>query len=140
MKSGPIVLVEDDRDDQELIIEALKGLSIPNEIQVFENGAKALEFLFNTNEQPFLIVSDVNMPSMDGLMFRAEILKSDYLRGKDIPFVFLSTTANNLFVRKAHDLNVPGYFQKPSKFQDLQELLSNIFYYWLKARRSTNLS
>lgn len=140
MKNGPIVLLEDDPDDQEVILDTIKQLGIPNKVEVFGQGTPALEFLYNTNEQPFLIISDVNMPNMNGIQFREEIMKSDYLRGKDVPFVFLSTTSNNLFVRKAHDLGVPGFFQKPDNLKDLKELLGGIYFYWLKARRSTNLS
>ena len=71
--SGPVIIVEDDVDDYELIELAFKSLGVTNEIVFFRNGEKALDYLLNTPRNPFIILCDVNMPGMDGFELREAI-------------------------------------------------------------------
>lgn len=130
MINGPIVLVEDDVDDQEFICEALKALHVTNEVIIFENGQKALDYLNLTTQKPFLIISDVNLPVMNGLQLKTNIYKSEYLRSKSIPFIFLSTSADIKAVNQAYDLSVQGFFAKESSYDKIKEQLSMIVKYW----------
>ena len=130
MTHGPIVIVEDDLDDQEIYGEAIKAIGITNETRFFKNGQEALKYLYTTFEQPFIILSDINMPVMTGLEFKEKIQNNDFLKKKGIPFVFISTNATGQAIRKAHELSVQGYFQKPSKMEDIQKMLSILFNYW----------
>lgn len=130
LKTGPIVLVEDDRDDQEIIAEVFKSIQVMNPIAVFKNGQEALDYLKNTAEKPFLILCDINMPVMDGLQFRAAIEADASLKRKCIPFIFLSTTNNPTAVRKAYDLTIQGFFQKRNTIQELGSHLKMIVDYW----------
>src|SRR3954470_18208468 len=113
-KKGPIILIEDDVDDQELISEAIRSLAYQNEIKSFDNGQEALEYLATTSDKPFLIFCDVNMPVMNGLELRKHINDDEYLRNKSIPFVFLSTSDDKDPVRKAYALASQGFFKKPN--------------------------
>ena len=138
MTKGPIVIVDDDKDDQEIYAEAIKAIGIPNEIRFFNGGQPALDYLLTTSEQPFIILSDINMPSMDGLRFKELIQKDDFLRNKGIPFVFISTNASGDAVRKAHKLSVQGYFQKPSTLTDIKTMLKIMFDYWERCKHINN--
>lgn len=129
-KKGPILLVEDDEDDQFLISQAIQNLDIVNPIQVFHNGQEALDYLEATQQQPFLILCDINMPRLNGLELRAVINQSEYLRQKAIPFVFLTTTANPEAVREAYDESVQGFYQKAPTQAGLQRQIGLIIDYW----------
>lgn len=138
MTTGPIIIVEDDLDDQELYTDIIGELGIPNLIRFFDNGNPALEYLLTTAEQPFLILCDVNMPQMNGLEFKEKIQQDNYLREKGIPFVFISTNASPEAVRKAHVLSVQGYFEKPFSFSEFKGMLRVLFEYWEQCRHINN--
>ena len=70
MTKGPIVIVEDDKDDQEIYAEAIRSIDIPNEIYFFDSCQQALEYLNTTEEHHFIILSDINLTQMTGLQFR----------------------------------------------------------------------
>lgn len=129
-KKGPILLIEDDEDDQLLISQAIQSLNIPNSIQVFHNGQEALDYLQTTQQQPFLILCDINMPKLNGLELRALINQNEQLRRKAIPFVFLTTTANAEAVQEAYDESVQGFYQKATTQTGLQRQLGLIVEYW----------
>ena len=133
-KSGPIILVEDDEEDQLFFREALTALNVKNELVICSDGVEALDFLNTTTQQPFLILCDINMPRMNGLQLRVEINQNDYLRRKSIPFIFLSTAANKEDVQKAYDLTVQGYFQKNQSFQELLVMLRLMIDYWKECK------
>lgn len=135
MKRGPIILVEDDVDDQEFVIDALQALRVENEVLVFDNGKKALDYLLSTQRPTFLIISDVNVPVMNGIQLKEEIQKNDTLRDKSIPFIFLTTTAERKAVKEAFLLSAQGFFVKENTYEGIQKQLGLIINYW---RSSTN--
>lgn len=138
MTKGPIVIVEDDKDDQDLYQECIRAVGIPNEIRFF-NGAKGvLDYLLNTEEQPFIILSDVNMPGMTGFELKKYIQDDPYLCTKGIPFVFISTDASKVSVRHAHALSVQGYFEKPRSMDDLKKMFRTLFDYWEMCKHINN--
>ena len=103
---GPIILIDDDLDDQEIVQEVLRGLNIQNQLLFFKNGKEAEAYLRTTTHHPFLILCDINMPVMTGLELRATIEADPVLKEKSIPFIFLSTTGNPTVVRNAYSLTV----------------------------------
>ena len=129
-QEGPILVIDDDLEDLELIEEVLKSIDVSNEIIAFENGKDALVFLKHTQKQPFFILCDVNMPVMNGFVLREEINKDELLRVKSIPFLFLSTSAKEAEVLKAYMLTVQGYLKKPNSFSEFQNLLKDTVAYW----------
>jgi CheY-like chemotaxis protein len=128
--SGPIMIIEDDLDDQDLIKLALAEMNLENEIAIFNNGKEALDYLQITTDQPFLMICDVNMPIMNGLELRDYIEKHETLRKKSIPFVFLTTAASKSIVNKAYDLTIQGFYQKEDTYAKLAEQLHLIVRYW----------
>ncbi len=129
-RNGPIIIIEDDTDDQEMVREALNDLKISNDLVFFNNSDKALYYLMDTKEQPFLILCDINMPLLNGLEFRRKIVEIDRMRKKTIPFVFLTTTSKQEAVEEAYNLMVQGFFQKPNSMKELKELLHAAINYW----------
>jgi CheY-like chemotaxis protein len=138
MTEGPIVIVDDDQDDQEIYSEVIKNMGITNEIRIFQGGEQVLEYLSTTDEQPFIILSDINMPGMNGLELKKYMQEDVYLASKGIPFVFISTNATKASVRHAHALSVQGYFQKPSNIEEIKEMLGTLFTYWELSRHINN--
>ena len=133
-KIHPILIIEDDDDDCELIQSALEKIGVENEKKCFKNGQEALEYLQSTSERTFLILSDVNMPVLNGLELKRKINSSDKLRTQSIPFVFLSTSAAKKDINIAYDLLAQGFFTKPDKFDALINLLKNVTDYWETAK------
>jgi CheY-like chemotaxis protein len=138
MTKGPIVIVEDDQDDQEIYSECIKAIGVQNELRYFDEPQQALEYLTTTEEQPFIIISDINMPGMTGLEFKKTIQQDPYLNAKGIPFVFISTDASNASIRHAHALSVQGYFKKPSSIEAYKDMLKKMFDYWSICKHINN--
>jgi CheY-like chemotaxis protein len=138
MTKGPIIIVEDDKDDQEVYAEALKAIGIPNELRFFDSGQTVLDYLNTTEEQPFILLSDINMPGMTGLELKKQMEEDPYLKAKGIPFVFISTNASKVSVRHAHALSVQGYFQKPNTIEGFKEMLRTLFAYWALCKHINN--
>lgn len=138
-KKGPIVLIEDDEDDQFLIEKALKAQQLPNKIRFFANGQLALDYFEKTTEQPFLILCDINMPIVNGLELRQRINESDYLREKAIPFIFLTTSSNAQSIEIAYQESVQGFYKKSSQYTGLQEQIRLIVDYWQSCLHPNNI-
>jgi CheY-like chemotaxis protein len=132
-KTGPLVLVDDDFDDQEMILLAFQDLGFTNEVKTFKDADSALTFLYESTNRPFLIVSDINMPKMDGLTFKETIEACSILKSKSIPFVFLSTASSKNYINRAYDLKAQGFFQKGSSYEQLKAALNTILSYWQKS-------
>jgi CheY-like chemotaxis protein len=137
---GPIIVIEDDDDDQFLIKQCLLELEEKNICRCFSNGQQAHEYLLKTEEQPFLILCDMNMPVMNGLELRERIETDPYLKNKAIPFIFLSTSDNEALVRKAYKGTIQGFYKKAEGFQELRESIRLIIAYWRLCLHPNNLS
>jgi CheY-like chemotaxis protein len=129
-KSGPIIIVEDDHDDQDLLKEVFEELKVPNLLRFFTSCMEALNYLLTTIENPFLIISDINLPTMNGFDFKLTINENELLRRKNIPFVFLSTNSEKTAIAKAYEVLAQGYFIKPVKLLEIKEMILKIVDYW----------
>ncbi len=131
MVSGPIVIIEDDVDDKEIIEEVLKELDIPNKIVWFKGCTEAFKYLKVQTEQPFVILCDVNFPGQSGREFKKQIDDDDEIKKKSIPFVFYTTAANKNYVDEAYtELTVQGYFQKANSYTETKNIVRAILEYW----------
>lgn len=129
--NGPIVIVEDDLDDQEVMQEIFAELALAHPVKMFSKCWCALEYLTTTLEKPFLILSDINLPGMNGFEFKQEIDSDKKLRDKSIPFIFFSTSANEAIVSEAYKrFTIQGFFQKPPSMKELNEIILSILHYW----------
>lgn len=130
----PIVVVEDDADDQYFIRMICDKLGVTAELLFFNDGLKALEYLKATEKKTFIILSDINMPVMNGLELRRNIQKDEELRRKSIPFVFLSTAARPKEVEEAYSLTVQGFFLKATQLAEMEKTIELILRYWLNCK------
>ena len=130
--NNPIIVIEDDEDDQQLIKEVFESLAYPNEIVFFGDGQSALDFLNTTDMIPFLILSDINLPKLDGFALRSKLKMDAALQLKCIPYIFFTTAANQKTVIDAYSLSVQGFFVKDTKFNDLKDTMDVIMKYWHK--------
>jgi len=129
-KKGPIVVIEDDEDDRDVFKDVFKELNYENEIVFFEDGEKALEYLHDDKIYPFLIISDINLPRLNGFELRKMVHTNEGLSTKCIPYLFFSTAVNKKAVYDAYTLSVQGFFVKPSSDAELKQTLSKIIEYW----------
>ncbi|MDF2457060.1 MAG: histidine kinase [Cytophagaceae bacterium] len=129
-KNGPVVILEDDEDDQQLFIEIFNNLKYENEIIFFKDGNEALEYLNRIEITPFLILSDINLHKVDGLALRDKIQTSHLLHLKCTPYLFFTTTIPKTYVIEAYSTSVQGFFQKPNSYAHLESTIKKIVEYW----------
>ncbi len=129
-KNGPIVVIEDDSDDQEILKEIFDNLDYKNPIIYFSDGEEALNYLTETRIKPFLILSDINMPKLSGFELREKIYINESLNLKCIPYLFFTTTSTEKSVIEAYSQSVQGFFVKPNDFTRLQNTIQKIVEYW----------
>lgn len=124
-----ILLIEDDKIDVLTVKRAFKDLKILNTVHVSENGLEGLDFLHNSNnENPGIILLDLNMPKMNGLEFLQERQKEDQL--KLIPVVVLTTSKAEQDKIESYKLGVAGYMIKPVDYLQFVEVINTINLYW----------
>ena len=131
-KSGPIIMIEDDEDDQFMFREVFDELSFKNEIIFFKDGELALDYLIKTKIEPFIIFSDINMPKLSGMELREKVHQNEDLRIKSIPYLFFSTSAEQKNVIDAYSKSIQGFFIKPSNFSEIKDTIKTIVEYWQK--------
>ncbi len=129
-KTGPIVVIEDDSDDQEILKEIFKNLDYKNPIIYFSDGEDALNYLTKTRLKPFLILSDINMPKLSGFELREKININESLNLKCIPYLFFTTSSTQQSIIDAYSQSVQGFFVKPNEFGRLQNTIQKIVEYW----------
>jgi len=129
-KNGPIIIIEDDIDDQDILKEVFRELRLPNITRFFDSCVNALDYLMNTLDKPLLILSDINLPLMTGMELKREINRSEVLKKKTIPFVFLSTASDSSIVNTAFEVQAQGFFVKPPTIDSLKEIIKTIIDYW----------
>ncbi len=129
-KGGPIIIIEDDLDDQEILTDVFNELEYKNEIIFFADGELALEYLTTTEVEPFIIFSDINMPKLSGMELREKIHENEDLRLKSIPYLFFSTSAEQQHVVDAYSKSIQGFFVKPTDYKKIKETIRTIVTYW----------
>src|SRR6266404_832718 len=132
-----ILLVEDNPDDLELALHALRKEKLANAVEVARVGEEALDFIFcrgkhghrDINSQPKLILLDLKLPKVDGLQVLREI-KNDP-RTKAIPIVILTSSREEKDLVEGYRLGVNSYIQKPVDFEQFRQAIKSIGFYWL---------
>lgn len=125
-----ILLVEDNPNDAELAIRALKKNNLANNLIHLEDGQEALDYLYDEgNEMPKLILMDVKMPRVDGIEVLRK-LKSDEKR-KIIPVVMLTSSKEDKDIIDAYNLGVNAYIVKPVDFDQFVKAVTQLGFFWM---------
>ncbi|WP_347052203.1 response regulator [Flavobacterium olei] len=132
-KSGEILVVEDDQDDRDFLSDIFDSLEYPNKIVYFEDPTTVIPYLKSMNNRPFMILSDINMPKLDGFELRKLINQDNHLSRKCVPYIFLSTSETPENVERAFELSANGYFKKESNFSVYKSMISDIITYWKRS-------
>jgi two-component system, response regulator len=135
-----ILLVEDDANDAELCIRALRKHNLTNNIVWAKDGAEALDLLFATRDHhdrtiatPKVILLDLRMPKVDGLEVLRR-LKSDE-RTRTLPIVVLTSSKEDRDIVQAYGLGVNSFISKPVEFEAFVETVVKLGFYWLVVNR-----
>ena len=136
-KAVEILLVEDNPDDLELTLHALRKNKLANRIQVARDGEEALDYLFargphagaNGYNHPRMILLDLKLPKVDGLEVLKQI-KADP-RTRPIPVVILTSSKEQSDLVNGYALGVNSYIQKPVDFDQFRETIRQLGLYWL---------
>ena len=132
-----ILLVEDNPDDVDLTLHALKRENLANRIEVARDGEEALDFLFcrgrhsqrRFDHPPRVVLLDLKLPKVDGLeVLRA--LKSDP-RTRPIPVVILTASREEKDLISSYQLGVNAYIQKPVDFDQFRTMIKELGLFWL---------
>jgi CheY-like chemotaxis protein len=131
-----ILLVEDNPNDAELAMRALRKGKLANHITWVKDGAEALEFIFRTgayagrpDQYPRLILLDLKLPKMDGIEVLKR-LKADE-RTRVIPVVMITSSAEESDVIESYKLGVNSYIVKPVEFEQFSETVAKAGFYWM---------
>jgi CheY-like chemotaxis protein len=134
MKNKTILLVEDNPDDVQLTLRALKKSNIANDVTVARDGVEALEHLASSAPLPTVILLDLKLPQMDGLEVLRRIRAE--ARWKLLPVVILTTSMEEQDVIKSYGLGANSYIRKPVEFEQFIEAVRQLGLYWLLLNKS----
>jgi two-component system response regulator len=132
-----ILLVEDNPQDAELTVRALKKHHLANRLTVVEDGAEALDLVFCrgkyagrvNSDPPKVILLDLKLPKMSGLEVLREIKGNE--RTRKIPVVIVTSSREDPDIRGAYELGVNSYVVKPVDFDQFFGAMSSLGLYWL---------
>jgi two-component system, response regulator len=129
-----ILLVEDTAADEELTLRSLRKVNLANRIHVARDGAEALEFLFQSNGRPKVVLLDLKLPKIDGLEVLRRIKADPSTR--DIPVVVVTSSREDQDLEEAYRLGVNSYVVKPVEFGAFGEAMAQLGMYWLLQNRA----
>jgi CheY-like chemotaxis protein len=131
-----ILLVEDNPNDAELAMRALRKGKLANHITWVKDGAEVLEFIFRTgayakrpDQNPKLILLDLKLPKVDGIEVLKRI-KADE-RARVIPVVMVTSSAEGRDIVESYKLGVNSYVVKPVEFDHFSETVAKAGFYWM---------
>jgi CheY-like chemotaxis protein len=142
MPEKVILLVEDNPDDEELTLRALKKNNIQNEVVVARDGAEALDYLFGTGAytgrdlriMPAVTLLDLKLPKVDGLEVLRRLRTDE--RTQLLPVVILTSSKEEQDLLTGYKLGANSYIRKPVDFLQFNEAVRNLGLYWLLLNES----
>ncbi len=136
-KERDILLVEDNPDDIELTLNALKENHIANDVIVAHDGEEALDYLFSkdayadrsSGKNPAVVLLDLKLPKVDGIQVLKEIRNNKHTQY--IPVVILTSSKEERDIINGYKLRANSYIRKPVDFEQFSEVIKNLGLYWL---------
>ncbi len=133
-----ILLIEDNDQDAELTLRAMREYNMGNSIVRFFDGQEAMEYFFSSKSDcidiPRLILLDIKLPGISGL----EVLKNlkNNEKTKSIPVVILTSSTEEKDIQACYHLGVNSYISKPVEFDSFQNTMKTLGMYWLLMNRA----
>lgn len=125
-----ILLVEDNANDAELTLRALKHRNLANKVLVCRDGAEAMEFFSaGASPVPKVVLLDLKLPKVDGLEVLRRLKQDD--RTRSIPIVVLTSSREEPDIERAYALGANSYIVKPVDFEAFARAVSEVGLYWL---------
>ena len=142
MKTLDILYIEDNDNDIELTLRALKTHNVANNIQIIKDGEEALEYIFATGQyaerdirdKPKVILLDLKLPKVGGLEILKKLKSNE--NTKTIPVVVLTSSREESDMIESYKYGVNSYVVKPIKFDSFSEAVSTLGLYWLLINES----
>ncbi len=136
-----ILLVEDNPEDAEMTMRALRKRNLANQVHWVKDGAEALDFLFcsgayadrQPGRPPKLVLLDIKMPKIDGIEVLRRVKGSEL---RTIPVVVMTSSNEERDVLESYRLGVNSYIVKPVQFEAFLDVVSNIGLYWVLTNRA----
>lgn len=137
-----ILLVEDDPQDVELMLRALRSENVKSTVEVVRDGEEALDYLFCRGEYrnrpadqpPTLVLLDLKLPKIGGLQVLHEVKSSTFCQS--IPVVVLTSSGEQRDIAESYRLGVNSYIQKPVDIGEFRKAIRTLALYWLGVNRS----
>ena len=138
MTSDEILLVEDNANDAELTLRALRRSNLANNIVHVHDGAEALDFVFGETRaelpKPRLVLLDLKLPKVDGIEVLRRLKEDE--ETKRIPVVVLTSSAEERDIARTYDLGVNSYIVKPVEFETFAQAVADLGLYWFLLNRA----
>ena len=144
MRAKDILLVEDNSDDIELTVMALKEAKITNPVVVARNGVEALDYLFGTGahagrtsaDQPVVVLLDIKLPLLNGIDVLKRMREDE--RTRRTPVVMLTSSTEQADIVRTYDLGVNSYVRKPVEFENFVVAARQLGLYWTVLNQSAD--
>ena len=136
MRQKDILLVEDNSDDIELTVMALKEAQITHPVVVARNGVEALDYLFRNGthagragaDQPVVVLLDIKLPMLNGIDVLKRMREDE--RTRRTPVVMLTSSTEQADIVRTYDLGVNSYVRKPVEFENFVVAARQLGLYW----------
>jgi two-component system response regulator len=125
----PILLVEDNPDDERLTLRALRQGNLANPVVVARNGEAALQRVFSPEPLPCVVLLDLKLPKVDGLEVLRQIRASD--RTRLLPVVMLTSSSEDRDIIESYSLGANSYVRKPVNIDEFTEAVCQLGLYWV---------
>lgn len=124
----PIVLVEDNPDDERLTLRALRRGNLTNPVVVARNGEEALTIILAAEPLPSVVLLDLKLPKIDGLEVLKRLRSQEHT--KRLPVVILTSSSEERDIIESYNLGANSYVRKPVDFDQFTEAVSQLGLYW----------
>jgi two-component system, response regulator len=144
--SDDILLVEDNANDAELTLRALKRNNLANQVVLVRDGAEAVDFMFGTGAyahrkdapKPRLVLLDLKLPKVDGIEVLRRFKADEEVR--KVPVVVLTSSAEERDIARTYELGVNSYIVKPVEFEEFARAVADLGFYWFLLNRAPHES
>ncbi len=128
-----VLLVDDNHDDVELTLSALRKTKLANNVTVIGDGIEAMKYLrkegaYASAHEPSLVLLDLNMPKKDGREVLMEMKADDRLR--KIPVVILTTSEAEEDITRSYEMHANCYISKPVDLKQLVKIVQSLEDFW----------